>query len=158
VTSLATSTVWEALGAILLATIVVLWTRSDRRRRRSAITAAKGQPCVPVRQRNSQSPNAQWRIGSELDKTAKPISLEVRVLKEDGKFILLIPLEAGGYELVKSSRGISQIAGADLKVTIPEWLGDKMGLEEGDLVLVNNDDGVFGLAAIEASPEYTRRN
>jgi hypothetical protein len=84
--------------------------------------------------------------------------LEVRVLKVGGKFTLLIPLEAGGNELIQSSRGIAAIAGADLKVTIPDWLGDKMGLEEGSLVRVDNEDGKFNIIAIEAPPSYTRRN
>jgi len=98
------------------------------------------------------------RAGSNLGKTGKPVSIKGPVLKVGAKFILLIPLEAGGNDLIKCSRGIAEIEGEDLKVTIPDWLSDKMGLEEGSLVHVDNDDGKFNITAIEAKPEYTRRN
>lgn len=137
---------WEAVGAVFVATLVVLW--SHRKRKRSvAITPPKGHHRAEYNQ-----------AGPRLGKPSKPVSLEVRVFKVGSKFILLIPLEAGGNELIKCSRGIGAIAGEDLNVTIPDWLGDNMGLEEGSLVRVDNEDGKFNITAIEAPPSYTRRN
>ena len=139
--SIATTPGWAAVSAILIAAIVVLWVRWTRNRDR-AITDAR----------------VYRHAGPKRDKTNKPISLEVRVLQVSGKFTLLIPLEAGGNELIECSHGIAEIAGEDLKVTIPDWLSDKMGLEEGSLVQIDNQDGKFNFTTIEASPGYTRRN
>jgi hypothetical protein len=143
---IATTPYWEAVGAIFVATLVVLWFRR-KRKRPMAMKPPRGH------QRDEYS-----QAGSRLGKTSKPVSLEVRVLKVGGKFALLIPLEEGGNELIQCSRGIAAIAGEDLKVAIPDWLGDKLGLEEGSLVRVDNEDGKFNITAIEALPNYTRRN
>jgi hypothetical protein len=137
---------WEAVGALFVATLVVLWSRR-RRKRPVATTPPKGHHRAEYNQ-----------AGPKLGKPSKPVSLEVRAFKVGGKFTLRIPLEAGGNELIRCSRGIASIAGEDLKVTIPDWLGDNMGLEEGSLVRVDNEDGKFNITAIEALPSYTRRN
>ena len=50
------------------------------------------------------------------------MSLEGPVLKINGELVLIIPLFAGGDELVECSRGISQVQGDFLKIVIPEWL------------------------------------
>jgi hypothetical protein len=136
---------WEAVGALFVATLVVLWSRR-KRKRPMAITPPKGHH------------RAEYNQAGPFGQPSKPVSLEVRVFKVGGKFTLLIPLEAGGNELIRCSRGIASIAGEDLKVTIPDWLGDNMGLEEGSLVRVDNEDGKFNITAIEAPPSYTRRN
>jgi len=145
---------WAIASAILTATIVVWWVRRNRNRY-LAITSAKRD-----RDTGSQSPydRSSWHSGSNLGKLGNPVSIKGPVLKVGGKFTLLIPLEAGGNDLIKCSRGIAEIVGEDLKVTIPDWLSDKMGLEEGSLVHVDNEDGKFNITAIEARPGYTRRN
>lgn len=71
------------------------------------------------------------------------MSLEGPVLKVNGQLILLIPLEAGGLELIDCSRGISELQGEFLKIAIPEWLAGMLRIEEGDLVCVSNTDGKF---------------
>ena len=160
--SMYATTAWEAVGAVLVATIVVLWIRWNRNRYFANASAKRNRDASLqlACEIGSQLPydRSSWHPGPNLDKTGNPVSIKGPVLKVDGKFTLLIPLEAGGNDLIKCSRGIAEIEGEDLKVTIPDWLSDKMGLEEGSLVHVDNEDGKFNITAIEAKPEYTRRN
>jgi hypothetical protein len=78
------------------------------------------------------------------------MELEGPVLKVNGELMLLIPLEAGGAELVESSRGISEVQGEFLKVIIPEWLADVLRIEEGDLVRVQKSNGKLNIQPREA--------
>jgi hypothetical protein len=71
------------------------------------------------------------------------MSLEGPVLKVNGELLVLIPLEAGGLELIDCSRGISEVQGESLKIVIPEWLAGMLRIEEGDLICVSNTDGKF---------------
>jgi hypothetical protein len=71
------------------------------------------------------------------------LSLEGPVLKINGELVLMIPLWAGGDELVNCSRGISELQEEFLKIVIPEWLAGMLRIEEGDLVCVDNNDGKF---------------
>jgi antitoxin component of MazEF toxin-antitoxin module len=48
--------------------------------------------------------------------------------------------------------------GSNLKVSIPDWLADQLGVQEGSRVRVDNDGRKFNITPIEASPTYTRRN
>src|SRR6266436_3048038 len=160
--SMDATTGWEAVGAVLVATIVVLWGRWNRNRYLANTRAKRNRDAglqLP-RDTGSQLPydRSSWHARPNLGKTGNPVSIKGPVLKVGGKFTLLIPLEAGGNDLIKCSRGIAEIEGEDLKVTVPDWLADKMGLEEGSLVHVDNDDGKFNITAIEAQPGYTRRN
>lgn len=75
------------------------------------------------------------------------LSLEGPVLKINGELVLMIPLSAGGDELVDCSRGISELEGEFLKIVIPEWLAGMLRIEEGDLVCVSNTDGKFHILA-----------
>jgi hypothetical protein len=58
------------------------------------------------------------------------LSLEGPVLRINGELMLLIPLEAGGAELMECSRGISEVQGEFLKIVIPEWLAGVLRIEE----------------------------
>jgi hypothetical protein len=73
--------------------------------------------------------------------------LEGPVLKRDGELQLLIPLESGGAEFVECSRGISEVQDGFLKIAIPEWLAGVLRVEEGDNVVVSNENGKFGIWA-----------
>ena len=154
--SRATTPDWAAVSAVLIATIVVLWVRW-KRNRNLATNAAKGYRHAESKLGKTGKSSASWDNARRF-RYSVPVSLEVRVLKIDGKSTLLIPLEVGGNELIDCSQGIGEIAGEDLKVTIPDWLSDKMGLDEGSLVRIDNKDGKFNFTAIEAPPGYTRRN
>jgi hypothetical protein len=57
----------------------------------------------------------------------------------------MIPLAAGGSDLIACSRGISEIDGDFLKVVIRPWLAQKVELVEGSLVVVDNIDGKFNI-------------
>jgi hypothetical protein len=80
--------------------------------------------------------------------------LEGPVLKVNGELMLLIPLEAGGLELIDCSRGISELQGEFLKIVIPEWLAGMLRIEEGDLVCVSNTDGKFHIVASKPRPVH----
>ena len=73
-------------------------------------------------------------------------SLEGPGLKVNGEVVLIIPLSAGGEELMKCSRGISEVQGKFLKIVIPEWLAGMLRVEEGDLVSIHNTDGKFHIS------------
>ena len=82
------------------------------------------------------------------------ISLEGPVLKVDGQLALMIPLTAGGSELVECSRGISEIDGEFLKIILPEFLVGLLRVEEGDLVWIHNTDGKFNIQAVSPRPVH----
>ena len=82
------------------------------------------------------------------------MSLEGPVLKVNGELLLLIPLEAGGAELIDCSRGISEVSGEFLKIVIPEWLAGMLRIEEGDLICVSNTDGKFHIVASNPRPVH----
>ena len=82
------------------------------------------------------------------------MSLEGPVLKINGELVLIIPLSAGGDELVDCSRCISEVQGDFLKVVIPEWLAGMLRIEEGDLICVNNADGKFHIIPSNPRPVH----
>lgn len=73
-------------------------------------------------------------------------SLEGPVERIDGKLTLLIPLWAGGDQFLQCARGISEIEGDRLRVTIPDWLSEKIGVKEGSTVCVTNAGGKFNIS------------
>ena len=79
-------------------------------------------------------------------------SLRGPIEKIDGKLTLLIPLEAGGDQFIECSKGISEIEGVYLKVTIPEWLSGMLRITEGSLVSVDNENGKFNIHPINPLP------
>ena len=82
------------------------------------------------------------------------MSLEGPVLKVNGELVLIIPLSAGGDELMKCSNGISEVRGEFLKIVIPEWLAGMLQVEEGDLVSVHNTDGNFHISPSNPRPVH----
>ena len=71
----------------------------------------------------------------------KLMLLQGPVLMVNGQLTLLVPVENGEAELMDCSRGISEVAGACLKIAIPDWLAGMLCIEEGDIVGVSNWDG-----------------
>jgi hypothetical protein len=84
----------------------------------------------------------------------KVTSLEGPVLKINGELVLIIPLSAGGEELVECSRGSSEVQGDFLKIVIQDWLAGMLRIEEGDLVCVHNTDGKFHIVASAPRPVH----
>ena len=80
-------------------------------------------------------------------------SLQGPVENVGGKLVLRIPLAAGGSQLIESSRGIGEVDGECLKVTIPDWLAEKLGIHAGGQVSVNNFDGKFNIHPVDHKTE-----
>lgn len=80
------------------------------------------------------------------------ITLQGPVERIDGKLALLIPLNEGGDKFVECCRGISEVEGDTLKITIQEWLAGMLRIEEGDLVSIDNADAKFNISPVNARP------
>jgi hypothetical protein len=74
---------------------------------------------------------------------AEAVSLEGPVEIVDGELAILIPLDAGGAVLALFAKGIGTIKGGFLKVVIQPWLAEKLRIEVGSLVIVDNMNGKF---------------
>jgi hypothetical protein len=77
------------------------------------------------------------------------VSLEGPLLKVKGELVLFILLSAAADELIDCSRGISEVQGEFLKISIPGWLAGVLRIEEGDLVCVHNAGGKFHIGPLE---------
>jgi hypothetical protein len=75
------------------------------------------------------------------------VSLQGPVEKIDGRFILRIPLESGGRELIDCSRGISEVKGGYLEITIPDWMAGMLRIDAGSIVSVDNRNGKCNYSA-----------
>ncbi len=82
---------------------------------------------------------------------AENIYLEGPIEKIDGKLVLRIPMEAGGFDLVDCARGIGEVKGEFLEIVIPDWLAEKLYLSEGSLVGVDNQNGKFNIRGLGIS-------
>jgi hypothetical protein len=96
-----------------------------------------------------------WGVGSLMSSPnryeKKPISIRGPVETRDGKLTLMIPLAAGGSELATYSKGIAEIEGEYLRVTIPDWLASKMKIQDGSLIDVDNQNGEFTFSPVGLS-------
>jgi len=79
-------------------------------------------------------------------------SLQGPVEMVEGQLMLLIPLEAGGDQFLECSRGISEVQGEYLKITIPDTIAGMLRIEAGDLVTINNADGKLNIAPVKPRP------
>ena len=73
------------------------------------------------------------------------ISLEGPLELINQKLVLIILLEAGGVELSCVASGIAHIEGDFLILTIPNLLADKLGIVEGGLLVVDNQNSKFNI-------------
>lgn len=74
-----------------------------------------------------------------LEYTADGVtSLQGPVERLDGALVLRIPLAVGGAALVACARGVSVVVDDELRIMIPDWLAEKLGICEGSLVDVDN--------------------
>jgi hypothetical protein len=71
------------------------------------------------------------------------VSLEGPVEKLGDDLVILIPLESGGDALAPLAKGIGIVERVWLKVTIQPWLAERLRIEVGSLVVVDNFDGKF---------------
>jgi hypothetical protein len=73
----------------------------------------------------------------------EPISIEGPIELVDGELCLCIPLDVGGAELAPLARGIGEVKGDVLVVTIPAWMAVQFEIAEGSLMVVDNANGKF---------------
>ena len=85
------------------------------------------------------------------------ISLEGPVELVNGKLMIRIPLSAGGDRLAPLARGIGTIDGENLNVVIEPWLAEKLRIEAGDLVVVDNKNGKFTITRSARNDESNSR-
>jgi len=71
----------------------------------------------------------------------------------DGSLALLIPMAYGGAQLVECARGIGVVEGDLLKVVIPPWLAEKLGIAAGSVVAVHNAGGKFNIQRVAESDQ-----
>jgi hypothetical protein len=83
---------------------------------------------------------------------AEILTLQSPVEKVDGGLVLLIPLSEGGDKFVECARGISEVQGDTLRVSVPEWLVGVLRIETGDLVTIDNANGKLNIRAVNARP------
>jgi orotate phosphoribosyltransferase len=81
------------------------------------------------------------------------ISLKGPVESIAGRLVLRIPLAAGGNQLIACSRGIAEVDGECLNVSIPDWLARELGIEEGSQVRVDNSEGKFNIHPVDHRAE-----
>jgi hypothetical protein len=79
-----------------------------------------------------------------LPPPAEVTSLKGRVeVLGDGQLGLRIPLAVGGDKLTPFARSIGRTDGDFLVVTIEPWLAEKIHIEAGSIVIVDNAEGRF---------------
>jgi hypothetical protein len=95
----------------------------------------------------------EFQPGYASNSMPEPISIEGPVELIDGKLTLRVPLEAGGDQLAPLARGIGKIDGEFLDVVIQPWLAEKLRIEAGSLVFVDNKNGKFTITRSAANDE-----
>jgi hypothetical protein len=81
-------------------------------------------------------------MSDEVHEMAGPVE------EEDGKLVLRIPLAMGGNEFVHVTENISEIDGPYLKITLPQWLVQKLDLREGSRIAIDNKDRKFNMVLV----------
>jgi hypothetical protein len=79
------------------------------------------------------------------------ISLEGPLELLNGELTLRIPLDAGGDKLAHVARGIGTVDGEYLNIVIKPWLAEKLLIEDGSLVFVDNRDGKLNITRSAAN-------
>ncbi|RIK01559.1 MAG: hypothetical protein DCC46_00495 [Armatimonadetes bacterium] len=64
-------------------------------------------------------------------------------MRQGDELVLLIPLAVGGDVLAEYAKGINEVRGEHLRVPVPSWLAEKLGIREGSQVIVDNFEGKF---------------
>jgi hypothetical protein len=67
---------------------------------------------------------------------------------DNGKLVLRIPMAMGGHEFAHVTEGISEVDGPYLKITLPQWLVNKLELKEGSRVAIDNKDRKFNMVRV----------
>lgn len=76
------------------------------------------------------------------------VAAEGPVERRGDRLVLRVPLEAGGEKLRPLARAISYVEEGRLVVLLPEWLAERMQLEEGSAVHIDNRWGRLNIARL----------
>lgn len=82
-------------------------------------------------------------MSSDVYEMAGPVEAE------GANLVLRIPLFQGGYEFKQVTEGISEIDGAYLKITLPQWLVNQLDLRAGSRVVIDNKDRKFNMVLVQ---------
>lgn len=83
------------------------------------------------------------------------VSLEGPVELVEGELAVRIPLAAGGDKLAPLAHGIGTTDHEYLTVLIQPWLAEKLHIDVGSLVIVDNCDGRFRITRSASNDEPT---
>jgi hypothetical protein len=72
------------------------------------------------------------------------ITLQGPVRVMDGRFVLCVPLAAGGDKFIECTQGISKVQDGVLYIVVDRFAGT-LRLLDGDLVTIRNADGEFSV-------------
>ena len=86
------------------------------------------------------------------------ISLEGPLELIDGKLTLQIPLAVGGDKLAPLARGIGEIKGDNLVVVIQPGMAERLRIEAGSLVFVDNLNGKFTITRSAKNDDPSRKS
>jgi hypothetical protein len=72
------------------------------------------------------------------------VTLQGPVRLMDGRFVLCVPLAAGGDKFIECTQGISKVHEGVLYIVVDRFAGT-LRLVDGDLVTIRNTDGEFSI-------------
>lgn len=78
------------------------------------------------------------------------VALEGPVERRGDRLVLRVPLEAGGEKLKVVAKATSYEEEGRLVVILPEWLAERMQLDEGSAVHVDNRWGKLNISRLNA--------
>lgn len=81
------------------------------------------------------------------------VSLEGPVELVDGELVLRIPLSAGGKELVETAGRTGVVDGEHLVIVLEPWLVKSLRVEDGSLVVVDNEQGRLRITRSDANDD-----
>ena len=76
------------------------------------------------------------------------ISLQGPVERRENRLVLRIPMDAGGDKLQVAARTTSIVEDGMLVVLLPEWLAQRMHLQEGTEVNIDDRWGKLNIARL----------
>lgn len=96
-----------------------------------------------VKRGHTGYPRSEQVLRRFWPKKPKQVSIVGSVVRQGDELVLLIPLAVGGDVLAEYAKGISEVRGEHLRVPVPSWLAEKLGIREGSQVIVDNFEGKF---------------
>ena len=76
------------------------------------------------------------------------LSLQGPVERRENRLVLRIPLNAGGDKLQLIAKAASFVEDGNLVVLLPEWLAQRMKIDEGSEVYIDDRWGKLNIARV----------